>query len=329
MTSRDYLDPYRRGLQLTLGLIWLLDAALQYQPYMFTRAFAQQELAAAGPGNPDWVAHPVQWAAHLISAHAVGFDALFATIQLLIALGLFTRATVRIALVGSAMWALGIWWMGEGLGGMLAGPQSAVMGAPGAALLYVLISVLLWPREASPDPYASRSVASTGLLGKSVPRLAWLALWVGFGFEALQGANRSPSALHDTIAGMAAGEPAWLRAIDQRAAGALAHHGTEVSIALASLFALVALAVFGSTRIARAGLLAAAGLAAVIWVVGQNLGGIATGQATDPNTGPLLILLAGSLWPIAAPVRMALRAAPLTRSGEPLDQRALVGAELG
>jgi hypothetical protein len=29
----------RRALQVTLGLIWLLDAALQFQPYMFTTAF--------------------------------------------------------------------------------------------------------------------------------------------------------------------------------------------------------------------------------------------------------------------------------------------------
>ena len=28
----------RRGLQLSLGLVWLLDAALQYQPYMFGKS---------------------------------------------------------------------------------------------------------------------------------------------------------------------------------------------------------------------------------------------------------------------------------------------------
>jgi len=30
---------WRRGLQIALGLVWLLDAALQYQPYMFSRGF--------------------------------------------------------------------------------------------------------------------------------------------------------------------------------------------------------------------------------------------------------------------------------------------------
>ena len=42
----------RRGLQIALGLVWLLDACLQLQPYMFGRAFATQMLAPASAGNP-------------------------------------------------------------------------------------------------------------------------------------------------------------------------------------------------------------------------------------------------------------------------------------
>jgi hypothetical protein len=32
--------PTRRALQLALGLMWLLDTALQFQPYMFSRGIA-------------------------------------------------------------------------------------------------------------------------------------------------------------------------------------------------------------------------------------------------------------------------------------------------
>jgi hypothetical protein len=298
MTGRRPLAAHRRGLQLALGLIWLLDAALQYQPYMFTKAFPRQVLAPVGPGNPGWIAHPVRLAAHLTAGHAVIFNAVFATIQLLIALGLFSPATVRVALVGSVVWALGIWWIGEGLGGLLVAPQSPVMGAPGAAVIYALISILIWPRDSdSQDTDTPRSVAATGLLREAGSRLVWLVLWGSFGFEALQAANRSPSALRDQIAGMADGEPGWLRAINRHSAAALAHHGTEVSIGLAIGFALIGLAVFGGTHIARSGLLVAAVFATLIWVVAQDLGEIATGEATDPNTGPLLILLAAAYWP--------------------------------
>ena len=56
----------RRRLQLALGALWLLDAILQYQPVMFTRAFSQM-LAAAAQGNPAFVqpgrssGTPISW----------------------------------------------------------------------------------------------------------------------------------------------------------------------------------------------------------------------------------------------------------------------------
>ena len=49
----------RRRPQIALGLAWLLDAALQYQPYMFTRAFATQVISASAAGSPHFVASPV------------------------------------------------------------------------------------------------------------------------------------------------------------------------------------------------------------------------------------------------------------------------------
>jgi len=39
---------------------------------------------------------------------------------------------------------------------------------------------------------------------------------------------------------------------------------------------------------------------AVIWVAVENFGGILAGGATDPNSGPLVILLVLSYWPLAA-----------------------------
>jgi hypothetical protein len=294
------VDRYRRSMQLALGVLWLLDAALQYQPYMFTKAFPREELAPTGPGNPGWIAHPVHWAASLTAGHVVVFDASFATIQLLIAMAFFSRRTVRFALIGSILWALGIWWMGEGLGGLFAGPQSPVAGAPGAAVLYALISVLLWPRDATSAEDTTRSVATRGPLHPVAAKVVWLMLWGGFAFESLQAANRSPSALHDVVAGMADGEATWLQSVDRGFASALAHHGTEVSIALALGFALIALSAFATAGIVKSGLVLAIVISVLIWVIGQNLGEISTGQATDPNTGPLLILLAATYWPLSA-----------------------------
>ena len=136
----------RRRLQLALGALWLLDAILQYQPVMFTRAFSQM-LAAAAEGNPAFVSRPILWDAHLVGQHPVALNTAFATIQLLLGLGIAWRPTVRLALGASIVWALGVWWLGEGLGGVLTGTASPLSGAPGPVILYALLAVLLWPRD--------------------------------------------------------------------------------------------------------------------------------------------------------------------------------------
>jgi hypothetical protein len=71
----------------------------------------------------------------------------FATIQLLLALGIAWRPTVRVALGASIVWALGVWWFGEGLGEVLTPGASPVNGAPGAVIIYALLAVLLCPRR--------------------------------------------------------------------------------------------------------------------------------------------------------------------------------------
>ncbi len=58
-------------------------------------------------------------------------NAAFAAIQLLLALGIAWRPTVKLALGASVLWALGVWWLGEGLGEVLNSAASPVSGALG------------------------------------------------------------------------------------------------------------------------------------------------------------------------------------------------------
>ena len=136
----------RRMLQLGLAAIWLLDGVLQYQSFMFTKAFTQM-IGGTSSGNPAIVAHPINWNATLVQHHLVLVNTIFATIQLLIGLGIAWRPTVRLALAASIVWALGVWWFGEGLGGVLSGAASPLNGAPGAVIIYALLAVLLWPSD--------------------------------------------------------------------------------------------------------------------------------------------------------------------------------------
>ena len=163
--ARDRLDAagaspagpdVRRALQLGLAAIWLLDGVLQCQSFMFTKAFGQM-LAATSPGNPGIVSSPINWNATLIEHHMVLLNAIFATVQLLLGLGIAYRPTVRLALAASIVWALGVWWFGEGLGGVLSGTADPLNGAPGAVILYALLAVLLWPSDRPVPAHRPRS----------------------------------------------------------------------------------------------------------------------------------------------------------------------------
>src|SRR6201995_4690073 len=188
----------RRALQLGLAAVWLLDGVLQYQSWMFTKAFGQM-LAGAASGNPALIARPITWDAHLVEHNPVLLNAVFATIQLLLGLGIAWRPTARVALGASIAWALGVWWFGEGLGGVLATPDSSVAGGPGAVILYALLAVLLWPRARPGPSPAVRAV------GAPVARALWLLLWGGMAWIQLLPVNRAPQGVHDDITAMAAG----------------------------------------------------------------------------------------------------------------------------
>ncbi len=204
----------RRVFQLALAAVWLLDAVLQYQSFMFSKAFSHM-LTGTASGNPSAIASPITWNASLIAHHGVAINTIFATIQLLLAFGIAWRPTVRVALGASIVWALGVWWFGEGLGMVLTPAASPVNGAPGAVIIYALLAVLLWPsdRHAAKAPFtAARAV------GAPAARVLWLVLWASLAYFALLPGNRTPQGLHDMIAGMASGEPRWLTALDNHAA---------------------------------------------------------------------------------------------------------------
>jgi hypothetical protein len=273
---------------------------------MFTKAFSQMLAESAG-GNPSAIARPVTWDATLVGHHLVLLNTVFATIQLLLGLGIAFRPTVRLALAASVAWSLGVWWFGEGLGGVLNGGASPVNGAPGAVILYALLAVLLWPA----DRAAAAPFVAARAVGARVARALWLVLWLSQAYFALTPANRAPQALNGMIAGMESGEPGWLAGIDRGAAALVARQGLAASIVLAVALVLIAAAVYLAERAARAGLVLAIVVAAVIWVAGQDLGMILAGGATDPNTGPLLIVLAVAYWP----ARTLPRAVPSPAEG--------------
>jgi hypothetical protein len=288
----------RRALQLVLAAIWLIDGILQYQSWMYTKAFAPQMLSAMADGNPSVIARPVTWDATLVGHHLVLLNTIFATIQLLLGLGIAFRPTVRVALAASVAWSVGVWWFGEGLGGVLNGGADPLNGAPGAVIIYALIAVLLWPAD---RPGATAPFVAARAVGAHAARGLWLVFWLSQAYFVLTPGNRAPDATSGMIVDMQGGEPAWLQALMRGAASLTAGQGLATSIVFAVVLALIAVGVYLPAAAARATLVLALVVSAVIWIFAQALGGVIASGATDPNSGPLLALLALCYWPARLP----------------------------
>lgn len=283
----------RRHLQVVLGLLWLLDGVLQLQPYMFrpgSDGFLGP-LAENTMGPPNLLTDLIRTAVSTFHTHQVLYNACFAGLQILIGAGLLWPRALRPALVASVGWGLVVWVLGEAVGQMTVPQASTPFGAPGAALLYVLASLMLWPRSNDTGP----AVADGGLLGASGARWAWAAVWGGTALLELERANHARDAIASQLANQASGQPGWLASLDQGAARLLAGHGVEVALAVLVVQVVIAQGVLRE-RTRRAALGMGIGVALVYWVVAQNFGGLLTGQATDPNSGPLFVLLALILW---------------------------------
>jgi hypothetical protein len=292
--DRESAGP-RRALQIALGTVWLFDTALQFQPYMFSKMFPAMMLAPSGMGGePAFVSGPVLGAARLFSSAPAAWNALFATTQLALAIGLLCRPTVRAALAGTVAWALVVWWLGEGLGGLFTRAADPLTGAPGAALLYAFLAVLLWPpRAAAVGPSLSGGTASGGITAGGTAS--------GIGRAGTSVADGSPLARHARLAWLVL----WgalavliLRA-PASAAPLTAVGGTRAALVIVGLTVAFALAAGGILIPAtvRPAVLIAAVAAAFVWAAGEHFGSAFSGSATDLNSGPLLLLIAAAFWP--------------------------------
>jgi hypothetical protein len=141
LASTRRLKITRRGIQLSLGLLWLLDGVLQLQHQMFTASFANNVIAPVAQGQPIIVSGPIHSAVHILLMHPALFNTCFALIQLSLGALILWKRTSRSALITSVFWALLVWYLGEGLGGILSGHALLLMGAPGAAVIYGILAI--------------------------------------------------------------------------------------------------------------------------------------------------------------------------------------------
>ena len=294
ITDRAAPSSARRRLQLVLAGLWVLDGMLKLQPFMFTKDFAPMTLGAASDGAPSWLADPINWAKNLMSGHPVGLMIVFALVELAIGFAIAYRPTVRYGLLACMCWVPFLWFFAEGFGGLASTTAGPLTGAPGASILYGLLAVLLWPTD---RPGGSEAVR---FVGARAAKIGWVVVWGLLAALCFRPANTAADAVSDTISGNSTGTPTWYDSLLNHAANVTHGRGAEVSITLGVLLALVAVSVLvNDRRVVRAGLVLGIVLAALIWIFGEGFGMPYMGMATDPDTGPLLAVVAIAYWPVA------------------------------
>lgn len=306
----------RRGIQIALGIIWIIDGILQLQPQMFTPAFANNVIAGAASGQPGYVTGPMQFFIHIFLLQPALFNSLIAITQLSLGVLILWNRSAGFGLWCSIVWGLFVWYIGEGLGGLGGGHTLLLMGAPGAALIYVLLAMGTLPVHKHPKNAADQRPAYWLVV-------AWAAVWtLGSVYQLLPGQNTIIN-VTAMIQANASGTPEFLALIDNEAASKLAGlaHATppmamtgmsmtnggsptDISMTpaqaasgrwflliLTILQIVIGFGVFMSGLSRWFAVLLGCLLASAYWVIGQSMGSYFSGLATDPSTGPLFVLL--------------------------------------
>ena len=173
----------RRLLQLALAGMWLLDGVLQYQSFMFSKAFSRDAWPGRPPATRGVIAAPITWDATFVAASCLLLlNAMFATVQLLLGIGIAWRPTLWLALAGSTAWAACVWRVGEGLGMVLTGQREPGQRRPGRGDHLRAAggaAVACRPRDRPALFTAARAV------GAPAARALWLVLWLSLAYFAL------------------------------------------------------------------------------------------------------------------------------------------------
>jgi hypothetical protein len=299
MAARLHVN--QRTLQIALGVIWIFNGLLKFQPHLLRPSFVSDVIRPMAVGQPTLIASTINHMANFLSHQATMWVAVFGLIEIGIGVALLFRRSVRPALAISFIWGIGIALFGEGLGMVLTGDTSPLLGAPGAVCFYVLLGVMVWPkREAASGavrPGTASSAAGRGVFGGTGALLVWAAIWA---FEAIIWMfpfNRRGDSISSQMTATASGEPGWyahfLHSFGQAFTGA----GVWVAVILATASMVIALGPLVSRR-PQIFIWLGIGLALGYWITGEGLGELLTFGGTDPNNGPIVALIGLAVLPL-------------------------------
>jgi hypothetical protein len=285
----------QKRLRQLLGVLWLIDGLLQLQPQMFTMNMVNGVMVPTLQNQPSPVAASLQWIISVTTHNLILVNLLIAVVQIVIGILLISGLWVRWTIIASIVWALLVWYGGEGMSMLLTGQAGILTGAPGAVLLYPLLGLLLYPRKEDPE---------RGLLPRSTFRYILAGFWFFSALLQLQPSWWQDGQISQAIGGMVGQgglngfliDPLLQHISDITAHSEILLNSVLIVVCLALGFALV----FVKEKQLRPVLVASIVVSVVIWWIAQAFGMIFTGMATDFNSGLLLVVMALACWPRAS-----------------------------
>jgi hypothetical protein len=305
----------RKALQRVLGLLWLIDGLLQLQPRMFTGDMINGVMRPMLQGQPGLIEPSLQFIVNQTTIHLVEVNLLIAIVQILLGLGflLLPDRWIKDLVIASIVWALIVWYGGEGMSMLLTGTSSILSGAPGAVLLYPLLGLAIYPRKRSREG-SNDSAAKTrddGLLSRKVLRWVLAGFWVFAALLQLQTNWWQPGQISQVISallGQGGLDTVMVDPVLNQLTNATTNLEVPLNIALIVVFLAlgIGLAVVNDKYL-RPFLIASIIVSVVIWYFTEAFGMILTGMATDFNSGLLLVIMALAVWPHVWRVQTAAR----------------------
>ena len=125
-------------------------------------------------------------------------------------------------------------------------------------------------------------------------KLVWSILWAVNAVLQVLPSSISSDSIKAQISGMASGEPGFIASTDSFIAKLIGNSGTEVSIVIAAAELFIAFSIY--TKLKNSTLVYSSIFMIIVWIFVQNFGGVLTGQGTDPNSGPLYVLIALTIY---------------------------------
>lgn len=288
----------RKRLTQLLGLLWLIDGLLQFQPKMFTMNMVNGIMKPMLNGQPGAVESSLSWIVQVTTQNLTLVNLTIGIVQVIIGISLISGRGVKVALLASIVWAFIVWYGGEGMSMLLTGQASALTGAPGAVLLYALLALVVYPFSPTTNPDEG------GIISRRQLRLALAIFWIlmavlqaqpywwqegqiSQGISAMVGQGGFNSVFVDPLL-------QWLTNITS---------SSEIPLNISLIVVFLALGIallFVENKHIRPVLVLSIVVSLIIWYGFEAFGMIFTGMATDFNSGLLIVVMALACWPLAS-----------------------------